>query len=315
MKHKAMSCPIAQRGRFSTNENYLGNYLKKVYGTNLLSAKDEKELGKGIYEGSSSAKRKLVQSNLRLVVSIAKKYHNQGLSFQDIVQEGSLGLMTAAEKFDYKRGFKFSTYATCWIKQAINKAISEQAHCMKVPVYVQEIISKYSKVKEEMEKTSPGVELKDVAKKLDLTESKLNGYIGAFNKSISFESAYENSDGQNVGLSEFLHDENAVTELKVEVKQLRQDILNVMNKLKDREKEVIKRRYGLDFVDGGAGKNSRTTSAGVDFSAHSMTSPQTLEEIGKKLGVTKECIRQTEIRALGKIRQIFDEEGLSAVYS
>ena len=295
MKNKAMSCPISVGSGSLGTENQLGIYLKKIYGTSLLSAKEEKELGKGINEGDLRAKRKLVQANLRLVISIAKKYANNGLSFQDIIQEGSLGLITAAEKFNYKLGYKFSTYATCWIKQAINKAISEQTHCMRIPVYVQEIISKYSKVKEEMEKTSrsKNVEVKDVAKKLNLPENKLNRYIGAFNKSISIDTAFENSNGQSVGLSEFLFDENSVTELQTDVKQLRQDVFSTLEKLKGREKEVIKRRYGLD----------------------SDIAPQTLEEIGNKLGVTKECIRQTEIRALGKIRVIFDEEGLSTVYS
>ncbi|HSA06244.1 MAG TPA: sigma-70 family RNA polymerase sigma factor [Candidatus Gastranaerophilales bacterium] len=297
MKNKTnfgMSCPDSMKDTVIDSEHYLKMYLKKISKTNLLSSKEEKQLGKGIQEGDANAKKKLVQANLRLVASIAKKYFNHGISFQDLLQEGSLGLITAAEKFDYTLGYKFSTYATWWIKQAINKAISEQAYCMKVPVYVQEIISKYSKTKEEVEKKSVNKEasVKDLAKKLNLPETKLNNYIGAFNKAVSIDSAFETSDGKNVNLESFILDENSKTETEAEIKQLKQEISGVLEKLKMREKEVIRMRYGLQ----------------------SDIEPQTLEEIGKKFGVTKECIRQTEIRALDKIRIICEQEGLLGVY-
>ncbi len=297
MQNKAkfgMSCPIAKKDKVFVSENFLKTYLRKIQKTHLLSANEEKEIGKRIKKGSSIAKKKLIQSNLRLVVSIAKKYLNYGLAFQDLIQEGNLGLMTAAEKFDYRLGYKFSTYATWWIKQSINKAISEQTYCMKVPVYVQEIISKYSKTREKLEKKSANnqIDIETVAQKLNLSKSKLSSYINAFNKAVSIDSTFETSDGKTVGLAEFLTDENSVAEVEAEVKQLKQEIFAVLEKLKNREKEVIKMRYGIQ----------------CDIQ------PQTLEEIGKKLGVTKECIRQTEFRALGKLRKICEEEGLLAVY-
>jgi len=297
MKNKTgygMSCPISRQDSTTGNENYLKTYLKKINRTNLLSPKEEQELGKGIQNGSIKARKKLVQANLRLVVSIAKKYLHHGLSFQDLIQEGNLGLITAAKKYDYKLGYKFSTYATWWIKQAINKAISEQAYCMKVPVYVQEIISKYSKAKEKLEKNSDNKEIsiKEIAKSLDIPDKKLNNYLNAFSKAVSLDSPFETSDGSNVSLSDFILDENSKTELETEVKQLKDDIYYILDKLKGREREVIKMRYGLD----------------TDLK------PLTLEEVGRKFGVTKECIRQTEIRAIGKIREICMKEGLLSVY-
>jgi len=280
-KNNTMSCPF-------------GKYLQKISGMGLLSAKEERELGKKIRDGNTTAKRKLVQANLRLVISIARKYLNHGLSFQDLIQEGTVGLVTASEKFDYSLGFKFSTYATWWIKQSINKAISEQTYCMKVPVYVQEIISKYVKVREESEKdnNNNAVPLNELAKKLDLPETKLESYISAFNKAVSIDSAYETGEGKNMGLADFLYDENSGTEIELEIKHLRRGLSDILQKLKEREKEVIKMRFGLE----------------PDIK------PQTLEEIGKKFGLTKECIRQTELRALSKMRSICEKEGLLKEY-
>ncbi|MFH0702516.1 MAG: sigma-70 family RNA polymerase sigma factor [bacterium] len=268
-------------------------YLKKIAKFSLLSVSEEFELGKKIAKGDINAKKKLIQSNLRLVVSIAKKYIHHGLSFLDLVQEGNLGLMVATEKYNYKLGYKFSTYATWWIKQAINKAISEQSHSMKIPVYVQETLSKFSKVKSNMEKTfNRQVTTKEVAKKMLIPELKIENYLNTFIKSISINSSFELNDGSTVNFSEFLVDLNYKIEKNIELNSLKSDINKILNHLKKREEEVIKMRFGLD-------NNIKT---------------RTLEDIGRIYGVTKECIRQTEIRAIKKMRTFCIEENLLAYH-
>lgn len=270
------------------------NYLKKISSQALLSAKEEVKLGKLIKDGDRQAKKKLIQANLRLVVNIAKKYLNYGLSFQDLIQEGNMGLITAAEKYNYKYGYKFSTYATWWIKQAIYKAIAEQSYSMKIPVYVQEIISKYTKTKRMMEKdSSSSVSIKEVAKKLNISESKIDNYLEAFNKAISLDAEFQSMDGRHGKLSDFIEDFNYNPGRTAEFKQLKNELNTILSKLKKRENEVIKMRYGIDSF---------------------LLKPKTLEEIGKMFGVTKECIRQTELRAIKKIRSFCEEDNLLASY-
>jgi len=270
------------------------NYLAKISAVKLLSAQEEREIGKKVKEGDKNARKKLIQANLRLVISIARKYTNHGLPLQDLIQEGTLGLITAAEKFDYKLGYKFSTYATWWIKQAIYKAIAEQTYSMKIPVYVQEIISKYTKVKREMEKTAEGsISPKEVSKKLNIPENKIDSYLEAFNKAVSLDAEYQAGEGKSVKLSDFIEDSGAYSDRDTEFSHLQRDIKSLLGRLKDREKSVIKMRYGLD---------------------NSSLKPKTLEEIGKMFGVTKECIRQTELRAIKKIRTLCDKEDLLLTY-
>ncbi|MEI8389125.1 MAG: RNA polymerase sigma factor RpoD/SigA [bacterium] len=277
----------------SIDDSY-GNYLKKINFQKLLTAQEELEIGKKIKQGDENARKKLIQSNLRLVVSIAKKYTNYGLSFQDLIQEGNMGLMVAAGKYNYKLGYKFSTYATWWIKQSIYKAIAEQTYSMKIPVYVQEIISKYTKVKREMEKNSEcNVSAKEISEKLNIPESKIDNYLEAFSRSISLDAEYQTGDGGTVKLSDFLEDSNSYSDKDTEFNHLKTDIKNILGRLKDREKLVLRMRYGLD-------------SSGIK--------PKTLEEIGKIYGVTKECIRQTELRAIKKIRSLCDKENLLFAY-
>lgn len=269
-------------------------YLKKISSQKLLSAKEEFLLGKKIKEGDAQARKKLVQANLRLVVSIAKKYQNYGLTFPDLIQEGNVGLMIAAEKYDYKLGYKFSTYATWWIKQSIYKAIAEQSYSMKIPVYVQEIISKYTKVKREMEKnTDLNISSKEIAKKLDIPETKIDNYLEAFNKAVSLDTEYESGDGGTVRLSDFLEDSNSCAERETEFNHMKNEIKYILSRLKDREEKVLKMRYGMDS---------------------SSLKPRTLEEIGRMFGVTKECIRQTELRAIKKIRSFCEKEDLLLAY-
>ena len=208
----------------------------------------------------------------------------------DLIQEGNVGLMIAAEKFNYKLGYKFATYASWWIKQAMFKAISEQSHCMKIPVYIQETLSKFSKLKTEMERESNGqVKTEDVAKKMNINADKIDTFLNAYSKTISIESGLENADGKEMNVADIIEDEHASATESVEFENLRSDILNVLSTLKEREQEVVRMRYGLNNC-----------------------AKKTLEEIGNIYGVTKECIRQTELRALKKMRfSVLGQEVLS----
>ena len=188
--------------------------------------------------------------------------------------------MVAVDKFNYKFGYKFSTYAGWWIKQAMFKAISEQSHCMKIPVYIQETLSKFSKVKSQMEQNSNSVvKIEDVAKKMNISADKIESFLSAYTKTISIENGIEKGDGKDLNVADILADEKALVSENVEYEALKNDIDNVISTLKDREQEVVKMRYGLNNGD-----------------------RYTLEEIGNMYGVTKECIRQTELRALKKMR-------------
>lgn len=282
---------------FSDNFNDTSKaYLRKIAHIKLLSPVEELELGKRIAKGDKDAKRKLVQANLRLVISIAKKYIHHKLPFTDLIQEGNLGLMIAAEKFNYKLGYKFSTYATWWIKQTINKAISEQSYSVKIPVYVQETIAKFSKVKSEMEKIyNCQVPTNEIAKRMCIPESKIQGYLNAFIKAISIDTPIELSDGNEINFAEFLTDFDSSDERKIdentEFDNLKKEIGKILNCLKEREEEVIRMRFGLG--------NAKV---------------RTLEEIGKMYGVTKECIRQTELRAIKKMRNICQNDDLLTSY-
>lgn len=262
-------------------EDAVNAYLKQISKYPLLKHQEELELGEKISKGDQVAKAKLVRSNLRLVISIAKKYTKNNIPFNDLIQEGNLGLIAAAEKYNYKYGYKFSTYATWWIKQYINKSISEQSHSMKIPVYVYETISKLSKAKEILQKQHNSVfSDEEVAEIVKIEKNKLENCKNAFVKSFSIDAAIQLNDGSEINYAEFLVDYNAKTDEKTESEHLKNDIEKILKRLKDREREVLKRRYGLN--------NLKT---------------QTLDEIGKLYGVTKECIRQTEIRAIKKIRE------------
>ncbi len=257
------------------------DYLREISNYPALTLSEEIELAKRAKEGDSEAKKKLVQSNLRVVVTIAKKViHNTSLPLTDLIQEGNLGLMIAVEKFNYKLGYKFSTYASWWIKQSMFKAISEQSHCMKIPVYIQETLSKFSKVKSEMEKEyNCQVKNQDVAKKMNIEPDKIETFLSAYTKTISIERGLERMDGKELNVADILEDEKASVSANVEYENLKNDIELVISTLKEREQDVVKMRYGL-------GNAARLT----------------LEEIGNIYGVTKECIRQTELRALQKMR-------------
>ncbi len=264
----------------STNSE-LANYIREISNYPQLSAAEEREIAKRAKEGDADAKKQLIRANLKLVIIIAKKaIHMSKLPMVDLIQEGNLGLMIAAEKFNYKLGYKFATYASWWIKQSMFKAISEQSHCMKIPVYIQETLSKFSKIKSSMEKENNcQVKTQDVAKKMNIEPDKIETFLSAYTKTISLESGLENSDGKDMMYADIIEDEKASVTEAVEFEGLRNDIMNVVSTLKEREQEVVKMRYGLED-----------------------TTRRTLEEIGNMYGVTKECIRQTELRALKKMR-------------
>ncbi len=285
------NCPVEMKKSFtnpaksevlaSDNDTTLSLYVRELASIKSLSPLEEKAVAKRAQEGDKEAKKQLVQANLKLVITIAKKaIHMSSLPLVDLIQEGNLGLMIAAEKFNYKLGYKFSTYASWWIKQSMFKAISEQGHCMKIPVYIQETLSKFSKIKSEMEREyNCQVRTQDVAEKMNISADKIDTYLAAYSKSVSLEGGFENDNGKETSLADILADEKASVHSAVEYEGLKNDIEMVVSTLKEREQEVVKMRYGLGNM-----------------------AKRTLEEIGNIYGVTKECIRQTELRALKKMK-------------
>lgn len=264
-----------------SNDSTLSNYIREISDYRSLSASEEKELARNAKNGDTEAKNKLIKANLKLVVTIAKKaIHMSNLPMIDLIQEGNLGLMVAAEKFNYKLGYKFATYASWWIKQSMFKAISEQSHCMKIPVYIQETLSRFSKLKREMERENNcQVKNEEVAKRMNIPANKIDAFLNAYTKTISIESGIENNNGKEMNIADIIEDKKASATEDVEYEHLKSDILNVISTLKDREQAVVKMRYGIEN-----------------------DTKMTLEEIGNIYGVTKECIRQTELRALKKMR-------------
>ncbi len=265
----------------TSGSNDLGAYLRKVNAIKSLDAAEERALALKAKEGDLEAKKELIQANLKLVMTIARKaIHVSKLPLVDLVQEGNLGLMIAVEKFNPDLGYRFSTYATWWIKQAMFKAISEQSYCMKIPVYIQETLSKFSKVKSEMERAyNCQVTNQDVAKKMDIEPEKIDTYLSAYTTTVSIEGSFDANNGSELSVADIVADENSNVEENIEYEELKKEIANVVSTLKEREQTVIKMRFGLENF-------AKTT----------------LEDIGKMFGVTKECIRQTEMRALSKLR-------------
>ena len=257
------------------------SYTKVANSYKTLALEEEKEIALKAKKGDKEAKKILVQSNLKLVLTIARKaIHVSKLPMVDLIQEGNLGLMVAVEKFNPELGYRFSTYATWWIKQAMFKAISEQSYCMKIPVYIQETLSKFSKVKAEMEKAyNCQVTNQEVAKKMEIEPEKIDMFLSAYNTPVSIEGTFDASNGSELNVADVIEDEKASVEETIEFQQLKRDIKSVVSTLKEREQAVIKMRFGLENF-------AKTT----------------LEDIGKLYGVTKECIRQTELRALNKLR-------------
>lgn len=254
-------------------------YLKEIGTVALLTAEEELELAKRKTEGDPVAKEKLIEANLRLVVSIAKRYTGRGMSFLDLVQEGNLGLIKGVEKFEYTKGFKLSTYTTWWIRQSVTRALADHARTIRVPVHMVETINRMSKMQRKLT-LELGYEpsTKELAQALDMTEEKVLEIMQIAREPASLETPIGEEDDSNLG--DFVADNNAVTpEANIESVMLREHIDVLLQDLKDREREVIILRFGLR--DG---------------------HPRTLEEVGKIFSVTRERIRQIEAKALRKLR-------------
>ncbi len=257
-------------------------YLREIGRVKLLSKNEEIELAEKIMKGGSDgdkAKRKLVQANLRLVVSIAKKYVGRGMLFLDLIQEGNLGLIRAAEKFDHEKGYKFSTYATWWIRQAITRAIADQARTIRIPVHMVETINKITKITRELTvKLSRRPTDEEVAEKMNMSVAKYREIKKIAQEPISLETPIGKEEDSR--LENFIPDESADTPQKsVSQDFLKNDLADVMATLSPRERDVLRLRFGID--DG---------------------KQRTLEEVGQLFGVTRERIRQIEAKALRKLR-------------
>ena len=254
-------------------------YLKEIGTVPLLSAEEEYRLAVRKSQGDEVAKQRLIEANLRLVVSIAKRYTGRGMSFLDLVQEGNLGLIKGVEKFDPEKGFKLSTYATWWIRQSVTRALADQARTIRVPVHMVETINKMSKMQRKLT-LELGYEpsIKELADHLDMSEEKVQEIMQIAREPASLETPIGEEDDSNLG--DFVADSNVVSpEGNVESVMLREHIDTLLGDLKERERQVIVLRFGLE--DG---------------------HPRTLEEVGKEFNVTRERIRQIEAKALRKLR-------------
>jgi RNA polymerase primary sigma factor len=258
-------------------------FLKDVGRVTLLTAAQEVELSKRIERGDHRAKQEVVEANLRLVVSIAKRYRNQGLPFLDLIQEGTIGLVRAAEKFDYRRGFKFSTYATWWIRQAVVRALADKARTIRMPVHVIEKLHQIQRSERDL-----GAALgraptpSDIARDLDLTVDDVERTMRLSQTPVSLEQRI--GDAEDAELSDFIADENALSPAQAVETTLRdEELWGMLEMLTDRQRRVIELRYGL----GGE-------------------PPQTLEEVGRTFNVTRERIRQIENQTLQKLRAMHE---------
>ncbi len=254
-------------------------YLKDIGRIPLLTAEEEVGLARRMQEDDAGARKRLSEANLRLVVSIAKRYVGRGMLFLDLIQEGNLGLMKAVEKFDYERGFKFSTYATWWIRQSITRAIADQARTIRIPVHMVETINKLTRVQRVLlqefgREPTPA----EIAEKMGVTEERVREIQKIAQDPVSLETPIGEEEDSHLG--DFIEDEKTTTPSdSVAFSMLKEQLLGVLDTLTPREEKVLRLRYGLD--DG---------------------KPRTLEEVGREFNVTRERIRQIEAKALRKLR-------------
>ncbi len=254
-------------------------YLKEIGKVDLLTAEEEVSIAKRIEEGDETARQELIEANLRLVVSIAKKYVGRGLLFLDLIQEGNVGLMKAVEKFDYTKGYKFSTYATWWIRQAITRAIADQARTIRIPVHMVETINKLIRVSRQLlQELGREPTPEEIGEEMDLSSDKVREIMKISQEPVSLETPIGEEEDSNLG--DFIEDEDAPAPANAaSYSLLKEQIDQVLDSLTDREKRVLELRFGIE--DG---------------------RPRTLEEVGKEFGVTRERIRQIESKALRKLR-------------
>ena len=254
-------------------------YLKEIGKVSLLSADEEIELAKRMEKGDEAAKKRLAEANLRLVVSIAKRYVGRGMLFLDLIQEGNLGLIKAVEKFDYRKGYKFSTYATWWIRQAITRAIADQARTLRIPVHMVETINKLIRVSRQLlQELGREPTPEEIAEEMDMPVDRVREILKISQEPVSLETPIGEEEDSHLG--DFIQDDNVpVPADAAAFTLLKEQLVEVLSTLTDREQKVLRLRFGLD--DGRA---------------------RTLEEVGKEFNVTRERIRQIEAKALRKLR-------------
>ena len=254
-------------------------YLKEIGKVPLLSAEEEIELAKRMEQGDEYAKKKLCEANLRLVVSIAKRYVGRGMLFLDLIQEGNIGLIKAVDKFDWRKGYKFSTYATWWIRQAITRSIADQARTIRIPVHMVETINKLMRIQRQLlQEYGRDVKPEEIAKEMDLTVEKVREILKIAQEPVSLETPIGEEEDSHLG--DFIEDDKIASPSDAATfSMLKEQLMEVLGTLTDREQKVLKLRFGLE--DGRA---------------------RTLEEVGKEFDVTRERVRQIEAKALRKLR-------------
>lgn len=254
-------------------------YLKEIGKVPLLSAEEEIELAKRMEQGDEYAKKKLCEANLRLVVSIAKRYVGRGMLFLDLIQEGNIGLIKAVDKFDWRKGYKFSTYATWWIRQAITRSIADQVRTIRIPVHMVETINKLMRIQRQLlQEYGRDVKPEEIAKEMDLTVEKVREILKIAQEPVSLETPIGEEEDSHLG--DFIEDDKIASPSDAATfSMLKEQLMEVLGTLTDREQKVLKLRFGLE--DGRA---------------------RTLEEVGKEFDVTRERIRQIEAKALRKLR-------------
>jgi RNA polymerase primary sigma factor len=262
----------------SASTDSVRTYLKEIGGVSLLSAKDEVRLAKLIERGDQDAKNALIEANLRLVVSVAKRYMGRGLNLLDLIQEGNLGLIRAVEKFDYRKGFKFSTYATWWIRQAVSRAIADQARTIRIPVHMVDAINRVTRTQRSLvQELGREPTPEELGKELDLPPAKVEELLKLARETVSLEAPMGDTEAS---LADFIEDDpTQQPEAIAAEKIMKEDLAKTLAGLPERERKIIELRYGLSGHD-----------------------PMTLEQVGQEFGVTRERIRQMEIKTLRRLQ-------------